>query len=308
MSEAPERRRFRWAPTPSGPLHLGNLFSMILAWLDCRVSGGELLLRIDDLDSTRARPEFVREIFELVTRVGLDWDLGPRTFEEFESSHSQKLAQDFYLAAFERAQARAPELFFACACSRRDLPADSVYPGTCRKRGLPLARDGSVAWRVRSDLLSDGARALGDVVLFRKERLFAYQWVSLQEDLRWQVTDIHRGEDLLPSSALQRGIASALASRGLVEYSGFAEVRFVHHPLILSGEKKLSKSEGAQAARAWVDDPPKLFGAFLKWMGWGGGAARVRDSRELLALYRERTTAGITPSFSSHLQLSALTD
>ncbi|MBU6375497.1 MAG: hypothetical protein KGQ59_05835, partial [Bdellovibrionales bacterium] len=89
-------RRFRWAPTPSGPLHLGNLFSILLTWLEARECSGEILLRIDDLDSTRARPEFVKEIFSVLKELDLDWDLGPQSFEEFERQYSQILSQDFY--------------------------------------------------------------------------------------------------------------------------------------------------------------------------------------------------------------------
>jgi glutamyl/glutaminyl-tRNA synthetase len=300
-------RRFRWAPTPSGPLHLGNLFSMLLTWLDARVAGGEVLLRIDDLDSTRARPEFVQEIFRVVESLGLDWQLGPRSFEDFETGFSQKRSQGFYAAAFEEALACAPELFFACSCSRKDLSADLVYPGTCRSRGLPLVSDGTVTWRVRSELLPESARALGDVVLFRKERLFAYQWVSLQEDLRWKVTDIHRGEDLRSSTELQLGLAFALSSRGLHQYDAFSRVRFIHHPLILDGEKKLSKSEGAQAVGRWLGHPEKIFSAFLKWMG-AQETGSVRTASDLLAWYRSSKADGFTPSFSARFQLSQLMD
>ncbi len=278
---------------------------MLLTWLDARAVGGELLLRIDDLDSTRARPDFVREIFRVVESLELEWDLGPRSFEEFEARFTQRLSQEFYSAAFEEARSAAPELFYACGCSRKDLPSDSVYPGNCRARGLPLADDGSVSWRVRSDLLPESSRALGDVILFRKERLFAYQWVSLQEDLRWRITDIHRGEDLHSSTEFQLGLAGVLAGRGLNEYGAFTRAQFVHHPLILSGEKKLSKSEGAQAVALWLDHPEKIFAGFLKWIGWQD-AGEVRTSRELLELYRSLKANGISPSFSTRFQLSEL--
>jgi len=280
---------------------------MLLTWLDCRVTGGELLLRIDDLDSTRARPDFVREIFRVTESLGLDWDLGPRSFEDFESSFSQKLSQGFYAAKFETARACAPELFYACSCSRKDLPAGSVYPGTCRSRGLPLVSDGTVAWRIRSDLLPDFARRLGDVVLFRKERIFAYHWVSLQEDLRWKITDIHRGEDLKSSTELQLGLAHALSGRGLQDYEAFMQTHFLHHSLILEGQKKLSKSEGAQAASHWLGDPERLFRMFLKWIGWSE-AGVPRTPQDLFDLYSSRVANGMTPSFSSHLQLVQLMD
>jgi glutamyl-tRNA synthetase len=280
---------------------------MLLTWLDARTAGGELLLRIDDLDSTRARPDFIREIFRVVETLDLDWDLGPRSFEEFEAQFSQKLSQEFYSAAFEEARAAAPELFYGCVCSRKDLPADGIYPGTCRSRGLPLAADGSLSWRVRSDLLPESAGTLGDVILFRKERLFAYQWVSLQEDLRWRITDIHRGEDLRSSTDLQLGLAVALAQRGLRQYDAFTRVQFIHHPLILGGEKKLSKSEGAQAVAHWLTQPDKIFGGFLKWVGWHD-AGKMRSAQELLAVYSSRKTNGIDPSFSSQFQLSELMD
>ena len=317
MSEASERvasvrsetpvRRFRWAPTPSGPLHLGNLFSILLTWLEAREADGEILLRIDDLDSTRARAEFIHEIFQILESLELAWQLGPKSLGEFESQFSQKLSQEFYLQAFHEAHAVAPELFFACDCTRKELPAGVPYQGRCHERGLPFLRDGSLACRVRSDRLPGAPRGIGDAVIFRKEQLFAYHWVSILEDLRWQISDIHRGEDLRSSTEFQRALCRELARRGQEKYAQFEQIRFFHHPLILRGQKKLSKSEGAQAVKRLLSDRQKVFRAFLKWLGWASDAQLSRSS-ELLELWIQRRRAGFSPRFAGDLQFDQLVD
>ena len=298
-------RRFRWAPTPSGPLHLGNLFSILLTWLEARESGGEILLRIDDLDSTRARPEFVKEIFSVLNALELDWDLGPRSFEEFEREYSQILSQSFYAAAFEEALRVAADLFFACDCSRSDLPVGQPYPGRCRLRGLPFYQDGSVAWRVMSELIPGAPAVLGDVVLYRKEKIFAYHWVSIQEDLRWGITDIHRGQDLRTSTELQSAFCQELARRGQEKYAQFERIRVVHHPLIFDGQKKLSKSAGATAVKNLLSDRQKIFKAFLCWLGWPHTQA-PSSSTGLLELWLHERREGRKIRFTDNLQFSEL--
>lgn len=290
--------RYRWAPTPSGPLHVGNLFSMILTWLEARCSGAELLLRIDDLDLTRARREHVDGIFYVLRSLELDWDLGPQNAEEFVEKYSQAHSQSYYQEFFEEALSQVPELFFVCECSRKDLQGHEVYSGKCRSRNLSFEQDGSTVWRVRSDLLDAGVDReavdlVGDGVLFRKEKLFAYQWVSLVEDLRWGVTDIIRGEDLYSSSAIQLALARTLFKKGLPRYEAFTQTRFHHHPLIYDQSKKLSKSEGAMAVQTWLDEKEKLLSSFLKWVGWGKlvqtqAPAHVKDLLELYAFEKQK--------------------
>lgn len=302
-------RRFRWAPTPSGPLHLGNLFSMILTWLEARSSGSELLLRIDDLDFSRTRAEYVAEIFELIGALGLDWDLGPLDFQQFERQYSQKYFQDLYKEFFDRARGLAPELFFVCDCTRKQLGGAEAYSGRCRSRNLDFKSDGSCVWRVRSDNLCkewmlQGGSAIGDCVIFRKEGFFAYQWVSLVDDIRWGITDVIRGEDLRSSSLFQLALAKTLSDKGLEDFSRFVSIQFHHHPLIFGGARKLSKSEGAQAVKGLLDNPKLLLRIFAKWMNFE--KQDFTTPRELLDFYTHQKKGARLYEVSKVWQLDEL--
>jgi glutamyl-tRNA synthetase len=297
MSDPVSLRLFRWAPTPSGPLHVGNVFSFLLTALLARRAGAELLLRIDDLDATRARPEHVEDIFRVLERLGLAWTRGPRDAAEFRARHSQADRQSDYRAAFEKARAENPARFYVCECSRSEIQrasaGDGRYPGTCIDKDLEW-RPGRV-WRCRvpegtqvawSDEIAgecrvDLAREMGDFVIFRKEELFSYQWVSLVEDLREGVTDVVRGSDLRASTAAQLFLG---------EGTTFAKTRFWHHPLIKQGEKKLSKSEGAASAAPRLAAPggrEKILGAFAAWIGWGP-SARFVSFEDLVRCFEAR--------------------
>ncbi len=271
-------RLFRWAPTPSGPLHIGNVFSFLLTWLLARQKGGEILLRIDDLDSTRSRPQNVEDIFRVLGRLGLEWQQGPQGPGDFASKWSQGLRQDLYREGFMKMQLENPSRFFVCECSRSKVAAlgtSSVYPGTCRDLGLKY--ESGRLWRCRvpqGDLRSwsdgfegrvsvDVSREMGDFVIFRREQIFSYQWVSLFEDLHYGVTDVVRGSDLINSTAAQLYLGQGTA---------FERCRFWHHPLVKGRQGKLSKSEGAQSAWAILegdDGIRRVCVAFAKWCGWG---------------------------------------
>jgi glutamyl/glutaminyl-tRNA synthetase len=227
----------RIAPTPSGYLHVGNLANFLFIEKLAGEQGAEVLLRIDDCDGTRARPEFVEHIFETLRWLGIGWQRGPRDAGEFYRAHSQTLRKAYY---FERLRALAPYTY-ACTCSRREI--SGIYQGTCREKGLAFV-PGETALRLH---VNDAhlAELFGDVVLWRKDDGPAYQWASVVDDLEWNVSLVVRGEDLRDSSELQKYIA-ALAQPG-----GFGGVRFVHHPLLTDGNgKKLSKSLGAESVLA----------------------------------------------------------
>ena len=232
--------RTRIAPTPSGYLHLGNLANFLLVEKLARTSAGTVILRIDDCDSTRARPEFVRDIFATLGWLGIEWREGPRDEQDFARSFSQAARKEYY---FDRLRALAPHTY-ACACSRKE--AGAVYGGHCRDKGIQF-RPGEHALRLRIDDPALATR-FGDVVLWRKDGGPAYQWVSVIDDLDQRVNLIVRGQDLADSSDLQKHIAA------LVVPGGFAGVRFVHHPLLKdpNGEK-LAKSQRAPALKDFRD-------------------------------------------------------
>ncbi|MGM0694631.1 MAG: tRNA glutamyl-Q(34) synthetase GluQRS [Pseudomonadota bacterium] len=232
--------RGRFAPTPSGPLHFGSLVAALASFLDARRAGGEWQLRIEDIDPPRCPAGAADTILRQLEAFGLHWD-GPVLWQ-----HDRHHA---YATALERLRARG--LAYPCSCSRRQWRDHPVYPGWCRhgvrEPGKP------VAWRLRSDL---GLRPvvwedrlfgkqrfdpaeLGDVVLQRKDGLWAYQLAVVVDDADQGITDVVRGFDLLDNTPWQRQLQHAL---------GYPEPRYLHLPLIIDTDgQKLSKQNLAPA-------------------------------------------------------------
>lgn len=239
--------RTRIAPTPSGFLHSGNAYSFTLTAAWAKELGANILLRIDDLDDARKRPEYVADIFATLHRLQISWQLGPQTPDEFEQHWSQRLRMAEYNAALE-ALCRIPGLVYACTCSRRVLSSGGQC--SCHLRNLPLSTP-DAAWRVnvpphtlirfndekRGAVKIDLHAAAGNFVVRRRDGIAAYQIASLVDDMIFEITHIVRGEDLLPSTAAQLFLAKQLG------YENFLQVRFLHHELITDEQgNKLSKS------------------------------------------------------------------
>lgn len=221
----------RLAPTPSGHLHLGNLANFLFIEKLVADAKGQLALRIDDCDGTRARREFVEQIFETLHWLGIHWQHGPKNVDDFYAHFSQVTRKDYY---FQKLQALS-HLTYACACSRKELEAGEC---ACREKKLEFV-PGTHALRlpIENPAL---AQEFGDVVLWRKDDGPAYHWASVIDDLDAGVDLIVRGEDLRSSSELQKQIAA------LVKPGGFEGVKFIHHPLLTDAEgNKLSKSQGS---------------------------------------------------------------
>jgi glutamyl/glutaminyl-tRNA synthetase len=282
----PYRLRTRFAPTPSGYLHLGNAWSFVLTWLAARSQGGTVRLRIDDLDGARFREEYLDDIFESLHWLGLDWDAGPRDAADFKAAHSQRLRTARYEAAVEAL--RAGGRTYACACSREQLKLAGegpVYPGTCRELGLEGSGN-ALRYRMpggsaRARDPEGGAfelhpaRDLGDFVLRRRDGAPSYQIASLADDEDAGINFIVRGLDLLPSTGAQLSLAASL---GL---EGFPQARFWHHALLLDDAgHKLSKSQGAESLRvlrARLDSPAPVYRFFAAALGGPADAATARD-------------------------------
>ncbi|MFN8712219.1 MAG: glutamate--tRNA ligase family protein [Bacteroidota bacterium] len=244
--------RTRIAPTPSGFLHSGNIYSFQLTAQLAAETGAEILLRIDDLDAARKRPEYVANIFETLHTLGIRWQLGPQTPDDFENNWSQHLRLPLYNETLQ--QLRQHEgLVYVCTCSRRELDAAN---GTCNCKNNNLPFDTpDTAWRVavepgtvisfndlqRGKVEIDLAETTGDFVVRRRDGIPAYQIASLTDDVHFGITHIVRGEDLLPSTAAQLFLAEKL---GL---TSFLQSKFLHHALITDESGlKLSKSNLSQ--------------------------------------------------------------
>lgn len=236
----------RIAPTPSGYLHLGNAVNFALTDQLASHWGAQVALRIDDMDSARARPEFIGDIFTTLEWLGISWSEGPRDRAEFERDYSMADRTEYYRSQLDLLSAAGLQVF-ACSCSRADLAASGGLrcAGPCVSADLELETD-RTALRLRipdrtvvemSGTAIDLPAVHGDVVLWRRDGLPAYHLVTVIEDRDLAVTDIIRGSDLLESSALHVWLAPYL------DAANVAGANYVHHGLISDdGGHKLSKS------------------------------------------------------------------
>ncbi|WP_155890631.1 tRNA glutamyl-Q(34) synthetase GluQRS [Desulfuromonas sp. TF] len=235
----------RFAPSPTGPLHVGSLVAAVGSYCLARRSGGRWLVRMEDLDAPRIVPGAAEQILRTLEVLGLEWD-GAVVW--------QSRRKERYEAAMQRLREKG--LVFDCACSRREVLASAphsgeegpVYPGTCRQ-GIPRGRrPRALRLRVPEEMFcfSDGvfgrveqhlASAVGDFVLRRADGLFAYQLAVVVDDADAGVNQVVRGADLLASTPRQIFLHCALGT----EVPGY-----IHLPLVLTADgEKLSKRHGA---------------------------------------------------------------
>ena len=249
----------RFAPSPTGRLHLGHAYSAVLG----RQSGDKFLLRIEDLDQTRSRPEFVDGIFEDLRWLGLDWD-------EPLLVQSQRTSQ--YEEALDQLKARG--LVFACFCTRADIAqsltaphgdAATSYPGTCR--ALPddpeRRRETPHCWRLDSAkalqlaglpswaesegrIFTADERDIGDAILARKDAPASYHLSCVVDDAASGVTNVVRGADLRPSTPIQRLLQQLL---------GLPQPAYLHHALVAHEDgRRLAKRDLAPTLAAMRAD------------------------------------------------------
>lgn len=270
--------RTRIAPTPSGYLHLGNIYSFVLTATLAQRHGARILLRIDDLDRQRAQPAYIQDIFDTLNFLEIPWHEGPRNAQEFEWEYSQVHRMELYRAAL--AELREKQALFACDCSRSKIQqadASGAYTGYCRGRGVPF--DGAeVSWRLRTDneapltvrtlgepIVAELPREQYDFVVRKKDGDPAYQLASVLDDEHLGVDLIVRGMDLWPSTLAQLYLARVL---GREKFMG---TTFYHHPLITGPRgDKLSKSAGAtsiQFLRREGKSAKDVFGILALWAG-----------------------------------------
>jgi glutamyl-tRNA synthetase/glutamyl-Q tRNA(Asp) synthetase len=231
----------RFAPSPTGFLHLGHVRNAIEVWNFAREHGGKVLLRIEDHDRQRSKPEF-----ETAIREDLAW-LG---FEPDQEVPRQSTRGAVYREVLSGLVDHG--LVFGCVCSRNDI-AGARYPGTCRHAGVGLRDD--VSWRVRiepgveqfTDLrmgaqTQDPLEQCGDVMVRDRLGNWTYQWAATVDDFLQGVTHVIRGEDLLDSTGRQIHLARLIGRQ--------QPAAFLHHALIMrSPTQKLSKSDGATGIR-----------------------------------------------------------
>src|SRR5512140_665086 len=240
--------RGRCAPSPAGPLHLGNARTALLSWLAARAAGGAYLMRVEDLDAPRVRPGAEERLLADLRWLGLDWDEGPDVGGPF-APYRQSERAPLYAAALGRL--RDAGAAYPCFCSRAEVAAAALaphgpgdegprYPGTCRELSpAEVARRSQVrppAWRFRvppgrvefrdgvhGPQVRDVAAETGDFVIARADGIAAYQLAVVVDDAAMGVTEVVRGDDLLGSTARQLLLYRAL---------GLPAPRFAHVPLV----------------------------------------------------------------------------
>ncbi|MBT6326617.1 MAG: hypothetical protein HOJ35_11655 [Bdellovibrionales bacterium] len=240
----------RIAPTPSGYLHIGNAVNFIITWLYVQKFKGELILRIDDLDSSRVRDKYIDDIFFQLDWLGINIDKGPSGSEEFKNKYSQKYRITLYDDFIKSIKFNGAFLY-NCSCSRtmvKKLYHDSIYRGHCRN--LNLKGIGSKRIKVDNSELFE---LMGDFIVYQKNNRPSYQVASLVDDIFYKVNLIIRGEDLWPSTQAQ-GYLSCF-----VNDNPFKNIICLHHPLLKdSKNNKLSKSSGATSLKELRKDNSNL--------------------------------------------------
>lgn len=235
----------RFAPSPTGRMHLGNVYSALLAWLSARSQGGEFVLRIEDIDQQRSRSEYAQQIDDDLRWLGLDWD----------ERHVQSERFDIYAEHLNIIKKKG--LTYPCYCTRADIMATQaphesdgrvVYKGTCRNLTSPPDNGRKGATRVmvpdHDITYVDGhygeqsvnlARQCGDFILRRADGAWAYQLAVVVDDALMGITEVVRGRDLLLSVPQQQYLFSLL---------GYDAPRYFHIPLLCNeAGQRLSKRD-----------------------------------------------------------------
>lgn len=252
---------FRFAPTPSGFLHLGNVASFMLTELLAKKDNALILLRIDDLDSDRTRSICIDNIFRTLELLEINYQLGPKNTSDFYQNYSQLKRLSHYSEALNFL--KEANHLFACTCSRKEK---EQTPCTCPEKNISFDAP-NVAWRLKMDATKkiescaeNGTKQTytlnKDFVVRQKNGKPAYQLATVVDDIYFGVNRIVRGEDLFQSTLMQIYLASLLPHKNY-----FDAVKFWHHPLLMDAYgEKLSKSAGATA----VKDEEDVSGLKLK--------------------------------------------
>jgi len=242
----------RIAPTPNGYLHVGNALNAVLVWLWARQNDATILLRIDDLDTGRVRVEYIEEVFRTLEWLGIDWDIGPQSVDEFNSAWSQQHRVDEYNKAIQKLldntlayHCRCSRVkwlekgYDGCACQTSNLSVD--HDTTLRLAAMPIALSFHDMWCGTQTCEFDALSMLS--AIRRRDGQPSYQIATVVDDVLFGVSHIIRGQDLADSTAFQRYLSEMI---GLKQ---FCDIQFMHHPLVRFDGAKLSKSAGATSLK-----------------------------------------------------------
>lgn len=281
----------RYAPSPSGVMHLGNLAACLLAWLDIRKLGGRLIFRMEDLDPERSSAEFAQNIASALTRLGLNWDEG---YPDAGYSQGERTAlyEDVFGLLLKK------DMLYPCYCSRSErLAASAPHPGEqrtapgCKCRHFSAAQRRELeaagrrpAWKIKVPdktisftdghygSFSENLAESGDFIIKRSDGVFAYQLAVSFDDMDMGIDRVVRGRDLLSSTARQIWLISEL---------GGTAPQYCHAPLLVTdGSRKLSKRFGDLNTDSLLErySPEELLGYIAGLLGISDGSAESAGS------------------------------
>ncbi|MCB1043826.1 MAG: tRNA glutamyl-Q(34) synthetase GluQRS [Acidobacteria bacterium] len=268
--------RGRYAPSPTGQLHMGNLRTALLAWLFSRLLEGKFILRMEDLDKPREKPGSAASILSDLKWLGLDWDEGPDVggpCEPYTQSERVELYHAVLTYLIER------DLVFACVCSRREVAESAsaphgvtpIYPGTCRKDPTRVKPGSAHALRLKVDgidlapimdplmgeLNTDIEEQCGDFIIYRSDGVFSYQFAVAVDDALMGVNHVVRGADLMSSASRQAALITLL---------NLPVPQYVHVPLMMDGlGQRMSKRDGSCSLAQKEDRQPERVVGELAW-------------------------------------------
>jgi glutamyl-tRNA synthetase len=292
-----DKPRVRFAPSPTGYLHIGGARTALFNWLWARRHGGTFILRIEDTDQGRSTKEAEAAIFDGMRWLGLDWDEGPDVGGP-HGPYFQMQRLDLYEAHAERLIREGKA--FACYCTKEELDAGRKkaeaekrqyrYPGTCREKPYDKSRPHVIRFRVPEhgatawdDLvkghISTPHDTLQDEVILRSDRVPLYNFGAVVDDITMQVNLVGRGDDHVNNTARQILMYQAL---------GYPVPTFAHFPMILGADKtRLSKRHGATSVTAYRDMGylPQAVMNYLVRLGWSHGDQELFTLEELVKVF-----------------------
>jgi len=296
--------RGRFAPSPSGRMHLGNAWTALLAWLSARSRGGSVVLRMEDLDPARSKPQFAAAILEDLAWLGLDWDEGPDKGGP-HGPYAQSERRGLYAEALAGLDGRG--LLYPCYCTRAELHAgqadpasaphageqEAVYAGTCLALTDPMRADREAlgrrpALRLRAETgaisfndavlgpqCQELSRQCGDFVLRRSDGVHAYQLAVSVDDAAQEITEVVRGADLLESTARQIH---------LMRLFGRVEPVYAHVPLLVDPDGRRLSKRRKDVDLGALRDAGVTPGRIVGYLAWQAGllpGPRPVEAREL---------------------------
>ncbi len=256
----------RFAPSPSGYMHIGNASTALLSWLQVKSYGGKILLRIEDIDHERCKKQYVDSVFEDLIKLGLDWDEQPLFQSNRENDYATAL--EFLIKK---------NLIFPCSCSRKDIrksiqgqgESHQSYPGTCLNKKLPF--EGPYSLRLKN---WDGYP-----IVKRSNNIWSYHFTVVIDDAYQEISHIVRGQDLKECDPLQNHLRKLL---------GYGFPKISHAPLWFGpNKKKLTKTDGAVSLRDYYNkgwSPEAILGHIARGIGLNKDLAPV-NAKDLIHKY-----------------------